>query len=360
MDLAIVHDFLSQRGGAERVVLRMSQLYPDAPIFTSFYDPDATFPEFRQRCVITSELQDKLSPESFRRSVLRYGGAFRRMDLSDADLVVVSSSGFAHHVRHPRSVVYCHTPPRYLWAPESYVSPRFEPLVQMTVPTMLAPSRYLDRQTARRHRLYVANSEATRRRLRAAYGIDADVIHPPLWLGHLPVEVSPLPDGPRALLVSRLLPYKRVDLAIVACRQAGLPLTVVGNGPDLPRLQALADEQVRWIGSCDDHRLAELFDSHSLVVVPGREDFGYVPVEACYAGRPVVAAAAGGTLETMVDGVTGRLVRGDEPADWSRAVAEVAAGSWDPSALRAQVARFVPKQFDDAISKVVDEMRRSR
>jgi len=135
---------------------------------------------------------------------------------------------------------------------------------------------------------------------------------------------------------------------------------VVGNGPDLPRLQALADEQVRWIGSCDDHRLAELFDSHSLVVVPGREDFGYVPVEACYAGRPVVAAAAGGTLETMVDGVTGRLVRGDEPADWSRAVAEVAAGSWDPSALRAQVARFVPKQFDDAISKVVDEMRRSR
>lgn len=360
MELAIVHDFLSQRGGAERVVLRLARLYPEAPIFTSFYDPEATFPEFRRRCVVTSDLQDRVSPDRFRRSVLRYGGAFGRMDLADAETVVISSSGFAHHVRHPHSIVYCHTPPRYLWAPASYAPRRVERLVQATAPTVLAPARHLDRRAARRHRRYVANSEGTRRRVWDAYRIDAAVVHPPLWLGHLPAKVSPLPAEPRALLVSRLLPYKRVDLAIAACRQAQVPLTVVGAGPELPRLQALAGSHVRWIGSCDDRQLAELFDAHSLVVVPGREDFGYLPVEACYAGRPVVAAAEAGGGESMVDGITGRLVHGDDPAIWARAVSEVAAGSWDPVALRASVERFAPERFDDAITTLVDDMRRNR
>lgn len=343
MSLALVHDYLSQSGGAERVVLELAAMFPEAPIYTSFYAPDRTFPQFRERDVRTTRLQDRVDPDRFRSAVLRYPSAFRALDLGNFETVVVSSSGFAHHIVHPRSFVYCHTPPRFLYDLGAY---RFHPLVQLLSQPALALLRRADRRSAAPHLSYAANSAATVTRIRAAYGRQPFLIHPPLWTGHLPAEPLPLPPAPRALVVSRLLPYKRVDVAIRACALARIPLTIVGEGPEESRLRAEAGAgEVRFLGVVDDEEFPNLFRDHSVVLAPGREDFGYLPVEANYAGRPVLALAAGGALETVTDGITGQLVVGDDHRAWAVALTELHQREWQAEELRRATERFQAPRF---------------
>lgn len=349
MTTVIVHDYLTQCGGAERVVLQLTRMFPDAPVYTSIYSPDRTFEEFADRVVCTSRLQGRVRPERFRAAVLRYPGAFRAFDLASFDTVVVSSSAFAHHVVHPRSFVYCHTPPRFLYDPATYGRGRGG--AALVAAPALAALRWRDRRAALRHRSYAANSTATAQRVLRAYGRLAEVIPPPLWSAHLPALAAPAPAQPRALVVSRLLPYKRVDVAVAACALAGVGLTVVGHGPHERRLRAEARGDVRFAGRVGDDELAELFASHSVVLAPGREDFGYLPVEANYAGRPVVALAAGGALETVVDGVTGVLVEGHDPARWAAAVRAVHQRAWSPEELRASTGRFQAPAFEAAVRR---------
>jgi glycosyltransferase involved in cell wall biosynthesis len=349
--VAIVHDYLSQRGGAERVVLRLASLFPEAPIYTSFYAPDSTFDEFRDRQIVTSKLQRSIDVDHFRNAALRFPEAFRQMDLAAFDKVIVSSSAFAHHVRHPRSLVYCYTPPRFLYEPAAYFEQRS---LQAVAWAGLAPLRRSDRHAARRHADYVTISRASAAKIRRCYGVDApSIIYPPLNVGHLPTSVSPLPTKARALLVSRLLRYKHVDVAIAACAGAGIPLTVVGVGPDAERLARHATAQVSFLGRLADAAMTELFASHSLVLSPGYEDFGYGPVEANYAGRPVVALGAGGALETVEDGVTGRLVSGCSTESWTTAIREVLETDWSPLDLRQRSTRFSADIFDAKITERV-------
>jgi len=346
--VAIVHDYLSQFGGAERVVLRMASLFPDAPIFTAFYSPEDTYDGFRTATVQTSPLQGRVRPDRFRRSVLRYPAAFRHFDLSRVEKVIVSSSAFAHYIRHPRSLVYCYTPPRYLHDTAAYIH---EPHLASAARLAMAPLRHRDRVAAKHHLAYLACSRATAERVRSAYGMSVPVVYPPLETAHLPAVAEPMPERTAALMVARLIPYKRVDLAISACGLAGVPLTVVGEGPDLPRLQALAaGAAVTFTGRVGDGQLADLMSSHSMMLAPGREDFGYAPVEANYAGRPALALAAGGGLETLIDGVTGRLVCGESPDVWAQAIDEVAGRSWSPPELRRHSQRFSGETFDAAIT----------
>lgn len=345
--VAIVHDYLGQCGGAERVVLELATMFPDAPIFTSFYAPELTFPDFAHRDIRTSPLQDGVVPKRFRWSVLRYPAAFRSFDLSDFDTVVVSSSAFAHHIEHERSFVYCHTPPRFLYRWASYSNSRA--LTALAAPA-LAALRPADRRAASRHLSYAANSAATARRLYEAYGREAaQVIHPPLRTAHLPPEPTPLPTTHRALVLARLLPYKRIDVAVQACAMAGIDLTVVGEGRSKSRTGG--GPGVEFVGRVGDDQLADLFREHSVVLVPGAEDFGYVPVEANYAGRPVVAFAAGGALETVVDGVSGRLVASHDPAKWAEVLRQVLEAPWSPRALRSATERFSTAAFRSAVAR---------
>ena len=330
------------------MVLELATMFPDAPIYTSFYAPELTFREFADRDVRTSPLQCGVAPERFRWSVLRYPAAFRSFDLSDFDTVVVSSSAFAHHIEHERSFVYCHTPPRFLYQWASYSSSRA--LTALAAPA-LAALRPADRRAASRHLSYAANSAATARRLYEAYGRDAQVIHPPLRTAHLPSEPTPLPLTHRALVLSRLLPYKRIDVAVQACAMAGIDLTVVGEGPKRPKIPKRGGSRVEFVGRVGDDQLADLFREHSVVLVPGAEDFGYVPVEANYAGRPVVAFAAGGALETVVDGVSGRLVASHDPALWADVLRQVLEAAWSPRALRNATARFSAAAFRSAVAR---------
>lgn len=348
VSVAIVHDFLSQCGGAERVVLQLAAMFPDAPIYTSFYAPERTFAEFADRDVRTSRLQGRIDPDGFRWAVLRYPGAFRSFDLSAFDTVVVSSSAFAHHVVHERSFVYCHTPPRFLYESGAY---RHGRKLRLLARPALAVLRGSDRRAVSRHRSYAANSEVTAERVRRLYGREAAVLHPPLWTRHLPAEPPPFPRSPRALLVSRLLKYKRVDVAVEACRLVGMPLTVVGDGPERRRLEENRWPGVAFLGRVDDIDLAPLFAEHSVALVPAREDFGYGAVEANYAGRPVVALAAGGARETVVHGVTGLLVESYEPAAWALALGAVHEREWSPGDLRRATTRFQAPRFDAAVRR---------
>jgi glycosyltransferase involved in cell wall biosynthesis len=338
MKTAIVHDYLSQRGGAERLVLGLCALFPDAPLYTSIYAPERTYPAFKDIEVRTSVLQQKGSPDQFRKLALWLPGAFSKLDLSQFDQVVISTSGFAHHVRHDRTAVYCHTPPHFLYDTRAYLGSRARAAL---VRAPFAWLRHLDRAAAARHRSSTANSVQTSRRIKTVYGRDSTVIYPPLATGHLPDRLSPPPRVPRALVIARLLPYKRIDVAIAACRRAGIGLTIVGEGPEEGRLRRFAaDGDVVFLGRQSDDELRDLFEGHSVVLAPGLEDFGYGPVEANYAGRPVVALRAGGALETVEDGVNGILVDSWDETAWSDALGAVLARAWSPVTLRATTDRF--------------------
>lgn len=343
MRVAIVHDFACQRGGAERVVLSLCRLFADPVVVTSLYVPEATYPELADYEVRATRVGTAGDAKWFRARALSYAREFRSLDVSDAGLAVVSSSAFAHHIRHPRSLVYWHTPPRFLYDPSAYVG---HAALAGALRAGLAPVRRGDRRAALAHQGHAANSRRTAARLRDAYGIDATVINPPLDLDRLGSELADPPSEAGALVVSRLLPYKRVDVAIRACALAGVPLTIVGAGPDGPRLRALAGTgPVRFLEAVSDAALADLYASHAVVLSPAIDDFGYVPIEAAYAGRPVVASSGGRTNENVQDGRTGRLVEGFDEADWADALVEVLATRWSSETLRAHAVAFGHERF---------------
>lgn len=359
MRVAIAHDFLCQRGGAERVVLYLASILDNAFIVTSVHSPEATYPELASVEVRASRVVGAERARRFRRHVLSYPGVFRSADLSDADFVIVSSSAFAHHVHHERSVVYWHTPPRFLYDPGAYLPVRrgslMDAFASRGARVGLAPLRRSDGRAARAHLGHAANSERTAAKLRAVYGIEPAVLHPPLDTGRLAGPLSPLPASPRALVVSRLLPYKGVDVAIAACRQLELPLTVVGIGPDEGRLRSLAGGTADFAGTLSDDELAAVFRQSSVVLCPGADDFGYIPLEAGFCGRPVVALRGSGAAESVIAGETGELVDGWDEASWSSAVRGVLDSSWDPERLRIAASRFDGASFCAAFAEWISE-----
>lgn len=348
--VAIVHDYLTQYGGAERVVLRLAQLFPEAPIYTSLYHQQGTFPEFADLDVRTSWLQGRIRIDTFRRHFYAFPLAFRSFDLSEYDTVVVSSSAFAHHVRHPNKFVYCYTPPRFLWEPDAY----FADWRRHVVSGVLTPLRRLDKSAARSATSYVGISATSASKIEHSYGRRVSTIFPPIETNHLPDTVTPVPHRPNALVVSRLLPYKRIDVAISACHELGVPLTIVGHGPESANLQELAKgKDVEFKSRVSDAELADLFAAASLVLVPGIEDFGYIPVESNYVGRPVVAIKAGGPAETVVDGVNGRHVADHSVDNWAQAIKETLAAEWDADELRNHAMAYHADVFARAVREWV-------
>lgn len=343
---AIVHDYLNQRGGAERVVLAMAAAYPNAPIYTSLYRPESTFDGFRHREVRTSWLDRLPVDESFRTLLPLYPAAMRDLGPIEEDVVLSSSSGWAHAVRTaPGSlhIVYCHTPARWLYRGDEYFQRRARRA------QALGPLRRWDRRAARRPDRYIANARDTADRIRMAYGIEADVVHPPVDTRRF----RPRPRGQRLLVVSRLLVYKRIDLIIEAAHQLGIGLDVVGTGPDLERLQALAGPDTTFHGRVEDTGVTEMMENCRTFCFPGHEDFGIAPVEANAAGKPVVAFGAGGALETMSDGDTAVFF---ESQTVEAVVAAIrAADDLDtaPEVCAANAARFSQAAFELRLRRVV-------
>lgn len=348
MKVALVHDWLTGTRGGEKVLRELARLFPDAPVYTLFHFPGTAPAEVESRRVETTWLQPLVSPErDYRKLLPLYPLAAESWDLSAYDLVVSSSHCVAKAARRgPRGfhLCYCHTPVRYLHDQlDEYLRTR-GPLFRAAARLARAPLRAIDVATVPRVDAFVANSENVKERIGRLYGRPARVVPAPVDTAFY----APAADGrPREglLVVSALVPYKRVEDAIAASGRLGVPLTVAGFGPEEARLRALAGPDVRFAGSPSDEELRELYRSAELVLMPGEEDFGIVPLEAQACGTPVVALGKGGALETVVEGETGRFYPEPGAEPLARAIEAARATRFDPDAAVANARRFSEAAF---------------
>jgi glycosyltransferase involved in cell wall biosynthesis len=315
MRVAIVHDYLNQYGGAERVLEALHDLYPDAPVYTSIYDPAAMPDRYRRWDIRTSWMQRLPGwRRGFRAYFLLYPSAFESFDLSGYDLILSSSSAYAKGIIPPpggRHICYCHTPMRFAWRTDSYVEREgIGRRRRLVLSILLTYVRLWDVATTPRVDAFVANSREVARRIRRYYNREATIIPPPVDLP----PYRPRPAEDFYLSGGRLIPYKRLDLAVRALSALRLPLKIFGAGRDRAALESIAAPNVEFLGQVSEERLRELFARCRAFIFPGEEDFGITPLEAMAAGRPVIAYAAGGALDSLVDGVTGRFFHEQSPA----------------------------------------------
>jgi glycosyltransferase involved in cell wall biosynthesis len=346
--VAIVHDWLNQIGGAESVLEVLVEMFPAAPVYATIYWRDG-MPRRYQEWDIRPTWLDR-APGVYRRHqayLALYPLAVRSMDLSGYDLIVSNKSGFCHGVRTGRNqlhIDYCLTPTRYVWDFATYINR--EGLSCVARATMWPLIRWLrrwDRRAADGVDHFVAISREVRTRIARHYGRASVVIHPPVHVERYRPADEPPDDF--FLVVSRLIPYKRVDLAVRACTELRRPLIVVGEGRDRPALEKIAGPTVQFKGRLADHEVADLLAHCGAFVFPGNEDFGIAPVEAQAAGRPVIAYAAGGALDTVEDGETGLLFDQQTPEALIDAMRRFDSVQFDSAHIHRQAQRFGVERF---------------
>ena len=342
--------------GAERTFAAIADCWPDAPIYTALYSAKATEKRFASRKVQTSFLQ--LLPvrqRGFRGLLPLYPRAVERLPVSRHDLVVSSSSAFAHGVRVNTDAVhicYCHTPFRYAWHERDLALREAPTIARPLLRAMLARQRRWDLAAAARVTHYIANSQITRERIRDFYGRDASVIHPPVETGWL----EPGTPEDFLLVVAELAPHKRVHIALEAARLAGRPIKVVGAGPELARLKSSFGGGAEFLGRVSTAELATLYPRALALVVPNVEEFGIAAVEAQAAGRPVVALDAGGTRETVVNGETGVLVEEGTPKVFAEALSQTDFESFSAARIRHHAEQFSRERFIERFTAEVSRL----
>jgi glycosyltransferase involved in cell wall biosynthesis len=357
--VAISHEWLTIPGGSEQVLIQILALLPHAELFTSVYDPAPWPPAITAREVHASAL-NRLPGASrhYPKLLPLMDGAFRSFDLSGFDLVISSNHACAKNVRVPARayhVCYCHTPMRYVWDPTFLAGERLGLAGRLAFRALLPRLRRTDIRGANGVNTFVANSTVVADRIASFYGRDARVISPP-------VEVERFLDRPRTvdadapyLVFGRVVPYKRVDLAVLACERLGRPLIVAGDGRDLERVRSLAGSHTTFLGRIADDELAELFADCRALLFPGEEDFGIVPVEAQAAGLAVIGNALGGVRDSVIDGVTGVLYDTPTVTGLCEAIRRFETLSLDEDALRENALRFAPDRFTAALAALLME-----
>lgn len=361
--IAIVHDWLTNMGGAERVVLALHEAFPEAPVYTSTYNPEK-LPLFKNVDVRTTWLQKlpgglgklhKFFP-SMR------GRAFRKLDLSEYDIIISSSSAEAKQVKKTHSdqihICYCHTPIRYYWS--HYNEYRSDPgfgklnwLIRLAMPLFVPALKKADYKAAQKIDLFIANSNAVKERIKKYYGKPSIVINPPVDVGRF--TPPPASQNPRHGFVAlgRQEPYKRIDLAVAACTKLNLPLSVYGNGSQHARLQKMAGPSVKFIVGASDQKIAEALQKAVGFIFPAEEDFGIVQVEALAAGTPVVAYGKGGSLDIIQDNMNGVLFQPQTTGALIEAIKRLESHSFQPASLHRQAKRFHKTLFISKIRKVI-------
>ncbi|MGC4083745.1 MAG: glycosyltransferase [Vicinamibacterales bacterium] len=353
---AIFHDNLVQMGGAERVLDALMQALPDASLHTTLTVPEKLSPALRASRVHTTWMQHLPARHRlYRHYFLLYPLAIETTNMRTYDLIVSSCWGYSKGVRKRRDAIhvcYCHTPMRWVWRYHDYVADeRLPSVVRRVLPRLIAPLRTWDLQASRRPDFFIANSEVVRARIRRFYDRDAVVIPPPVDVRRF--HASPTQDD-YYLVVSRLVAYKRIQLAIRACNLLKRRLVIIGDGPDRQRLQALAGPTVELRGRRPDAEVSAAAAECRAVIFAGEEDFGLVPLEANASGRPVVAWRGGGALETVRDGETGLFFDEPTPESLAAALLAVESRTWDQTLLRAHAAQFDVPVF---IQRIQDFLR---
>jgi glycosyltransferase involved in cell wall biosynthesis len=352
--VALVHDFLLDVRGAERVFLEMCRMWPQADIYTAVYDEQGTEGRFSGRQLYSSFLQSfRPTASTFRMLLPLYPAAIESFDFSGYDLVVSSSSAWAHAVLCDEGTVhvsYCHNPFRYVWNDRDRTLARTrDPVTRAFLRGAFRRWRQWDWIAAQRTDRYIANSRTTQGRIRTYFGREARVVYPPVETSRF----SPGKVGDHYVVVSELMAHKQIDVAIAAFNRLGLPLIVVGDGPDYQRLRSGAGRSIRFTGRLPDSAVADLFASARALIVTAVEEFGITAVEAQAAGRPVIARAAGGALETVVQGVTGSLWSGG-PDDLADAVREFDDAAVDQAACLRNAVRFGRDRFRIGLQAEID------
>jgi glycosyltransferase involved in cell wall biosynthesis len=357
LKVAIVHDWLNQYGGAEQVLSVLHGMYPSAPIYTSIYDPNAMPETYRQWDIRTSFMQHLPLVRKHHRPFLPlYPLAFETFDLSEFDLVISNSSGFCHGVLtqpHTCHINYCLTPPRFVWnLPQYLEQERVNVAARRVLPWVNSYLRAWDLAASYRVDYFIAISEAVGARIRKFYRRRAALIYPPVDTRRFELS-SEIEDY--FLVVSRLVPYKRVDIAVEAFSRLGLPLVIAGDGRDRKRLEAMAKPNVRFLGRIAEEELPKMLARCRAFIFPGEEDFGIAPLEAQAAGRPVIAYAAGGALETVVERVTGCFFHEQEAEALAEAVRHFDERDYDPTAIRHHALGFDIEVFKEQFRAFVAE-----
>jgi len=357
MKIALVHDYLNQYGGAERVLEEFHAIWPDAPVYTSIYDPDRMPERYRDWDIRASGLNRlPFARRKHQALLFMLPQVFEAFDLDDYDLVVSSSSGFAHGVLtlpETLHVCYCHSPPRFLWDYHNYA--RREGLsgpARMLVEHALPRLRAWDRVTADRADAWIATSRLVSARIERFYNKSSAIIPPPAPVHRFDVARGP---GDYFLLLMRLVGWKRPDIAVEACTRLGLPLVVAGEGRERKRLERLAGPSVSFVGHADDAQIRELLAGCKALILPSEEDFGLTPLEAMAAGRPVIAYGRGGVLDTVVPGRTGDFFEQQTTDSVAEALMRFDPGQYNARDIRGHVEQFDSGRFRARIRAFVDE-----
>ncbi len=364
MNIALVHDFLTRLGGAERVLQTLAELFPKAPIYTLLYDESKVGAVFPKTKIIPSQLQ-KLP--SFIRKKNKYllplmPRTVEQWDFSKFDLVISSSSAFTHGILTSETthhLCYFHSPMRYAWdwTHEYIKEQKLDPLRRMVTAHLLKKIRIWDQTTADRPDSAIANSQHVERRIKKYYRRDASVIYPPVDISRFKISKT---QEDFFLIVSTLAPYKRIDLAIELFNKIQRRLVIIGEGPHRSYLQNIAGDTIDFLGFKDDATVGEYLKNCRALIFPGEEDFGITPVEAMACGKPILAYGEGGVKESVVVGVTGEFFAEPTVASMEDGLARLMKNTYSPTACRKQAEKFSKEIFLEAIKKTVKKITSSQ
>ncbi|MCL5962576.1 MAG: glycosyltransferase [Chloroflexi bacterium] len=357
MKVALVCSWLNQYGGAERVLEVLKEMYPQAPIYTSIFWPEVMPRQYRNWDVRTSFMNVlPLARKHHQAFLPLYPFAFESFDLSDYDVVISNSSAFCQGVRagpDTAHVCYCLTPARFLWDYDQYITKeRVGRVFRAFLPLVIGSLRGWDARAAQRVSHFVAISRVVADRIQRSYRREAAVIYPS-------IDTTAFKPSDQIddyfLIVSRLIPYKQIDLAVEAFNLTGLPLKIVGDGRFRPALEAMARPNVEFLGRVSDAESKALYSRCRALIFPGEEDFGLTPVEAQASGRPVIAFGRGGALETVVEGEVAPPIRQARPEALAEALQRFDHKRYDPAKIRRNAARFDVTSFKEQFSRYVVE-----
>ena len=358
MSTALVHEHLAQDGGAEKVLLAFQELFPDAPTYTLVYNSARAHPAFLRKDIRTSFLQRMpFGPQKYQWYLPLMPLAVERYDLMQYDVVLSSVSGFAKGIiTRPDAVhiCYCHSPTRYLWTDtHEYINALpYNRLIKRLILLLLPSLRQWDRIAADRVDHFIANSKTVQDRIKKYYRRDSTIIHPPVEVERF--TVSDVVDK-YFLIGGRLVGYKRYDLAIHAFNRLGLPLKIFGSGPEEKRLRAMAKGTIEFLGKVSDTDRGRLMSRAIAFIHPQEEDFGITAVESMAAGRPVIAYAKGGALETVIAGKTGVFFDEQSWEALADAVLRFKPDEYRPAEIRAWAEEFRKERFVERIRSFIAE-----
>lgn len=358
MKVALVHDYLNQMGGAERVVMAFHEIFPDAPIYTSIYDPQRVDPAFQKMDIRTSFMQKlPLVTKHHQPYLPFYPFAMESLDMRGYDLVLSSSSAFGKGViTRPETmhICYCHTPMRWCWNYDEYVErEQLGAVARHVLPFLITGLRTWDQTSSMRVDHFIANSPVVAERIQKYYRREAVIIPPPVDAQRFNFDPATQPAD-YFLILSRLVPYKRIDLAIEACNKLRLPLVIIGSGRDEERLKKLAGPTIRFMGRLSDAEVLHYYAHCRAFLFPGEEDFGITPLEAQASGRPVIAYGTGGALASVVDGITGVFFNQQTVESLASVLETFDEHKVDPQTIRNHALEFDMPRFHRRIQQFIE------